>query len=142
MAERNYDLIQFSCTMNCDLISVLQVKRLRERLKQASRREESVLCNYSRPQVKQSDVFLTQLNALTSPRNIRTRRLAQAEDNPELTRTARLAYVLRDLYNVVIAAKGALDSLFVCCRMTCIHLEYMPFRAHSLLEIKHCELYA
>lgn len=86
----------------------LQVKRLRERLKQASRREESVLCNYSRPQVKQSDVFLTQLNALTSPRNIRTRRLAQAEDNPELTRTARLAYVLRDLYNVVIAAKGAL----------------------------------
>jgi hypothetical protein len=112
-------------------------------LKQASRREESVLCNYSRPQVKQSDVFLTQLNALTSPRNIRTRRLAQAEDNPELTRTARLAYVLRDLYNVVIAAKGALQfSLFMCCRMMCIHLEYTSFRAHSLLEINHCELCA
>jgi histone-lysine N-methyltransferase ASH1L len=108
----------------------LQVKRLRERLKQASRREESVLCNYSRPQVKQSDVFLTQLNALTSPRNIRTRRLAQAEDNPELTRTARLAYVLRDLYNVVIAAKGMLQfSLFVRCRVACIHLEYMSFQA-------------
>lgn len=121
----------------------MQVKRLRERLKQASRREESVLCNYSRPQVKQSDVFLTQLNALTSPRNIRTRRLAQAEDNPELTRTARLAYVLRDLYNVVIAAKGALQFLlFMCCRMTCVHLEYTSFLAQSLLEINHCELCA
>jgi hypothetical protein len=118
----------------------LQVKRLRERLKQASRREESVLCNYSRPQVKQSDVFLTQLNALTSPRNIRTRRLAQAEDNPELTRTARLAYVLRDLYNVVIAAKGTIQfSLFMCCKVTSIHLEYMSFQAHCLLKINHCK---
>ncbi|XP_023718384.1 histone-lysine N-methyltransferase ash1 isoform X3 [Cryptotermes secundus] len=96
----------FAQLHHCFLLRNLEkVKRLRERLKQASRREESVLCNYARPQVKQSDVFLTQLNALTSPRNIRTRRLAQAEDNPELTRTARLAYVLRDLYNIVIAAK-------------------------------------
>ncbi|XP_069704596.1 uncharacterized protein ash1 isoform X2 [Periplaneta americana] len=96
----------FAQMHHCFLLRNLEkVKRLRERLKQASRREESMLCNYARPQVKQSDVFLTQLNALSSPRNIRTRRLAQAEDNPELTRTARLAYVLRDLYNIVIAAK-------------------------------------
>lgn len=103
----------------------MQVKRLRERLKQASRREESVLCNYARPQVKQSDVFLTQLNALTSPRNIRTRRLAQAEDNPELTRTARLAYVLRDLYNIVIAAKGMSFLAFIYFRVTCNPFEYI-----------------
>jgi len=106
------------------------VKRLRERLKQASRREESMLCNYARPQVKQSDVFLTQLNALTSPRNIRTRRLAQAEDNPELTRTARLAYVLRDLYNIVIAAKGMYNRIliFMHFRVVCVLLEctYFP----------------
>lgn len=65
-----------------------------------------MVCNYARPQVKQSDVFLTQLNALSTPRNIRTRRLAQAEDNPEMTRTARLAYVFKDLYNAVVSAKG------------------------------------
>lgn len=83
-----------------------------------------MLCNYTRPQVKQSDVFLTQLNALTSPRNIRTRRLAQAEDNPELTRTARLAYVLRDLYNIVIAAKGTSGDSLLCTVGRCVSLEY------------------
>ncbi|GLG95421.1 Histone-lysine N-methyltransferase ash1 [Gryllus bimaculatus] len=96
----------FAQMHHCFLLRNLEkVKRLRDRLKQASRREQPVSCSYPRPQVKQSDVFLTQLNALSTPRNIRTRRLAQAEDNPELTRTARLAYVFRDLYNVVMAAK-------------------------------------
>ncbi|XP_066993147.2 histone-lysine N-methyltransferase ash1 [Anabrus simplex] len=96
----------FAQLHHCFLLRNLEkVKRLRERLKQASRREQPLACGYPRPQVKQSDVFLTQLNALSTPRNIRTRRLAQAEDNPELTKTARLAYVFRDLYNVVIAAK-------------------------------------
>ncbi|XP_047120741.1 histone-lysine N-methyltransferase ash1 [Schistocerca piceifrons] len=96
----------FAQMHHCFLLRNLEkVKRLRERLKQATRREEPLAGNYARPQVKQSDVFLTQLNALSTPRNIRTRRLAQAEDNPELTRTARLAYVFRDLYNVVTSAK-------------------------------------
>lgn len=51
-------------------------------------------------------VFLTQLNALSCPRNIRTRRLAQAEDNPEMTKTAKLACILKELYSVVSTAKG------------------------------------
>ncbi|KDR13022.1 hypothetical protein L798_13230, partial [Zootermopsis nevadensis] len=109
----------FAQLHHCFLLRNLEkVKRLRERLKQSSRREESMLCNYTRPQVKQSDVFLTQLNALTSPRNIRTRRLAQAEDNPELTRTARLAYVLRDLYNIVIAAKDERGEMLASSFLT------------------------
>jgi hypothetical protein len=87
--------------------------------------------------VKQSDVFLTQLNALTSPRNIRTRRLAQAEDNPELTRTARLAYVLRDLYNIVIAAKGMSVLTCVYFRVMCnphlyIYLAVLFFDTFSI----------
>lgn len=58
------------------------------------------------PQVKQSEVFLSQLNALSTPRNIRTRRLAQAQENPEMTKTAKLANVFRHLYNAVVTAKG------------------------------------
>lgn len=51
-------------------------------------------------------MFLTQLNALSTPRNIRTRRLAQAQENPEMTKTARLANIFRNLYNAVVHAKG------------------------------------
>lgn len=82
---------------------------MRERLKEVDRQQQlapTAAPNYARPFTKHSDVFLTQLTALSSPRNMRTRRLAQAEDNPELTKTARLAYVFRDLYNIVVAAKG------------------------------------
>lgn len=87
------------------LLFLAQVRRLKEKLRQATQRAES----FTKPvpsNVKQSDVFLTQLNALSTPRNVRTRRLAQAEDNPELARNARLACVLRDLYNAVVTAKG------------------------------------
>lgn len=51
-------------------------------------------------------VFLTRLHALRTPRNIKTRRLALAEDNPELSKHARLANVFRELYNVVVNSKG------------------------------------
>lgn len=53
-----------------------------------------------------STAFLNHLNALQKPRNMRTRRLAQAEDDPELNKTAKLATILRELYNVVIRHKG------------------------------------
>lgn len=90
---------------HCFLLRNLEkVRRLKEKLKQATQRAES-FPQQAPPNVKQSDVFLTQLNALSIPRNVRTRRLAQAEDNPELARNARLACVLRDLYNVVVSAK-------------------------------------
>lgn len=37
---------------------------------------------------------------------MKTRRLAQAEDDPELNKTAKLASFLRDLCNTVMGAKG------------------------------------
>ncbi|RZC36921.1 histone-lysine N-methyltransferase ash1 [Asbolus verrucosus] len=49
--------------------------------------------------------FISHLNALQKPRNIRTRRLAQAEENPELSKTIKLASVLRDIWNAVTKAK-------------------------------------
>jgi len=88
-----------------------KVKQLRERLKQAVRgAEETVPPGPTAPAppgpaVKESDVFLSQLNALSTPRNIRTRRLAQAQDNPEMTKTAKLAHIFRHLYNSVAQAK-------------------------------------
>ncbi|KAK6643918.1 hypothetical protein RUM43_000183 [Polyplax serrata] len=63
------------------------------------------------PEVKQSDVFYTQLNALSTLRSIKTRRLAQAEDNPEVTKVAKLAYIFKDLYNAVVTAKDERDEL-------------------------------
>ncbi|XP_034944543.1 histone-lysine N-methyltransferase ash1 [Chelonus insularis] len=60
-------------------------------------------CNDSKTQ---SDAFLSQLTALTNnaSRTVRTRRLAQAQDDPEVNKTAKLAKVLKDLYNVVATA--------------------------------------
>lgn len=55
----------------------------------------------------QSDAFISQLSALTNnaSRTVRTRRLAQAQDDPEVNKTAKLAKVLKDLYTVVSTAK-------------------------------------
>lgn len=47
----------------------------------------------------QSDAFFSQLTALTNtnPRTVRTRRLAQAQDDPEVNKTAKLAKVCSDV---------------------------------------------
>ncbi|XP_015608577.1 uncharacterized protein LOC107274224 [Cephus cinctus] len=54
----------------------------------------------------QSDAFFSQLTALTNTnaRTVRTRRLAQAQDDPEVNKTAKLAKVLKDLYTIVATA--------------------------------------
>ncbi|XP_046489203.1 histone-lysine N-methyltransferase ash1 isoform X1 [Neodiprion pinetum] len=61
----------------------------------------------------QSDAFFSQLTALTNtnPRTVRTRRLAQAQDDPEVNKTAKLAKVLKDLYTLVATAKDETDQL-------------------------------
>lgn len=59
----------------------------------------------------QSATFLNHLNALRKPRNMKTRRLAQAEDNPELNKTAKLASIWRDLWNAVVSAKDEKNGL-------------------------------
>lgn len=109
----------FAQMHHCFLLRNLEkVKRVRDKLKHhATGQQETQTANsagYGRPPVlisKPSDVFLAQLNALSTPRSMRTRRLAQAEDNPELTRVARLAYVFKDLYQAVCTAKDDKDEL-------------------------------
>ncbi|PIK39100.1 putative histone-lysine N-methyltransferase ASH1L-like [Apostichopus japonicus] len=50
---------------------------------------------------KVKDVFLAQFTALKSPRSVKTRRLAEAEENSEVTKVARLAQVFQDIYTAV-----------------------------------------
>ncbi|KAK9745828.1 AWS domain [Popillia japonica] len=57
-----------------------------------------------------STTLINHINALRQPRNIKTRRLAQVEDDPELHKTAKLANLLRDLWNIVTKAKDEKDQ--------------------------------
>lgn len=57
-----------------------------------------------------SDVFLTQFSALQTSRSVRTRRLAAAEENTEVTRTARLAHIFKEIWDMITSYKG----LFLC----------------------------
>lgn len=86
----------------------LQMKKNRDSARSGGKQvgQEGQVLSRQVPEVKQSDVFYTQLNALSTLRSIKTRRLAQAEDNPEVTKVAKLAYIFKDLYNAVVTAKG------------------------------------
>lgn len=53
-----------------------------------------------------SSTFVNHLNALQKPRNMKTRRLAQAEDDPELNKTVKLAALLKGIWTTVTTAKG------------------------------------
>lgn len=55
-----------------------------------------------------TDVFLTQFSALQTSRSVRTRRLAAAEENTEVTRTARLAHIFKEICDMITSYKGEL----------------------------------
>lgn len=52
-------------------------------------------------------MFLTQFSALQTSRSVRTRRLAAAEENTEVTRTARLAHIFKEICDMITSYKGA-----------------------------------
>ncbi|KAK1805371.1 hypothetical protein P4O66_019681 [Electrophorus voltai] len=54
-----------------------------------------------------SDVFLTQFSALQTARSVRTRRLAAAEENTEVTRTARLAHIFKEICDMITSYKDS-----------------------------------
>ncbi|XP_012535549.1 uncharacterized protein LOC105836216 [Monomorium pharaonis] len=68
----------------------------------------------------QSDAFFSQLTALTNTnaRTVRTRRLAQAQDDPEVHKTAKLAKVLKDLYTIVATTNDENGQLLCIPFMT------------------------
>ncbi|XP_011869561.1 PREDICTED: histone-lysine N-methyltransferase ash1 [Vollenhovia emeryi] len=68
----------------------------------------------------QTDAFFSQLTALTNTnaRTVRTRRLAQAQDDPQVHKTAKLAKVLKDLYTIVTTANDENGQLLCIPFMT------------------------
>ncbi|XP_011478936.1 histone-lysine N-methyltransferase ASH1L isoform X2 [Oryzias latipes] len=54
-----------------------------------------------------SDVFQTQFSALQTLRSVRTRRLAAAEENTEVTRTARLAHIFKEIWEMITGYKDS-----------------------------------
>uniref|UniRef100_A0A3Q2XDE1 Ash1 (absent, small, or homeotic)-like (Drosophila) n=1 Tax=Haplochromis burtoni TaxID=8153 RepID=A0A3Q2XDE1_HAPBU len=56
-------------------------------------------------------VFLTQFSALQTSRSVRTRRLAAAEENTEVTRTARLAHIFKEICDMITSYKSAGQTL-------------------------------
>ena len=58
------------------------------------------------PAGSQQDVFRAQLRALDSSRSVRTRRLAAAEDDPQMVRTLKLAHILKEIHQAVVACDG------------------------------------
>ncbi|XP_062897918.1 histone-lysine N-methyltransferase ASH1L isoform X1 [Mobula hypostoma] len=57
-----------------------------------------------------SDVFMTQFSALQTSRSVRTRRLAAAEENIEVARTARLAQIFKDISDTIISYKDSSEQ--------------------------------
>ncbi|XP_044756994.1 histone-lysine N-methyltransferase ash1 [Coccinella septempunctata] len=63
------------------------------------------------PPVDHGTTFLNHLNALQKPRNMKTRRIAQAEDNPDFNRSVKVASVLKDIYDSVVNFKDETGSV-------------------------------
>lgn len=93
----------FAQQHHCFLLRNLEkVRRVKLLVNQVQMQNGKVKCGNTTVKEKgsgdakiQSDAFLTQLTALTNTntRTVRTRRLAQAQDDPEVHKTAKLAKV-------------------------------------------------
>ncbi|KAK8390288.1 hypothetical protein O3P69_010163 [Scylla paramamosain] len=101
----------FILTHRCFLIRNLEkVKRSRERLSRcAEKKAEEVLEDPEEPSTR-VEKFLTHFTALNTARSVKTRRLAQAEDDPEMTRLAKLAQIFKDIYDKLVASRDANDK--------------------------------
>uniref|UniRef100_T1IMB6 Ubiquitin-activating enzyme E1 C-terminal domain-containing protein n=1 Tax=Strigamia maritima TaxID=126957 RepID=T1IMB6_STRMM len=108
----------FAQKHNCFLLRNLEkVKRFRERAKQESQKKENSFVKES--PLNKTDEFLTQFTALKTSRSVKTRRLAKAEENTELTKTARLAQVFKEIYTAVTSSKDERGNLMASPLMTC-----------------------
>ena len=76
-----------------------QMRRQREPALEAAR-------PVSPPVGCQEETFRAQLRALDSSRSVRTRRLAAAEDDPQMVRTLKLAHILKEIHQAVVASSG------------------------------------
>ncbi|KAK5649840.1 hypothetical protein RI129_000869 [Pyrocoelia pectoralis] len=85
-------------------------------LNRGKHNRERSLCTLSQmnscnPADHNPTTFMNQLNALRQPRNMRTRRLAQAEEDPKLKKMAQLASILKDFLKAITTAKDEKNDL-------------------------------
>ncbi|XP_071538356.1 uncharacterized protein ash1 isoform X2 [Panulirus ornatus] len=101
----------FILTHRCFLIRNLEkVKKSRERLSRcAEKKPEEVLDDPEEPSTR-VEKFLTHFTALNTARSVKTRRLAQAEDDPEMTRLAKLAQIFKDIFDKLVASRDSSDK--------------------------------
>ncbi|XP_033634855.1 uncharacterized protein LOC117296092 [Asterias rubens] len=81
------------------LRNIEKIKRVRETQLKAKEGNLTIKTNSQNDNGK--DVFMAQFTALKTSRSVKTRRLAAAEVNVEVTKAARLAQVFKDIYTVV-----------------------------------------
>ena len=108
---------QMSCTVLKHSIFLLRnyekMRRIRNKRMDESERK---LCGSYEDLVRgkdnktDKDCFMTTLMALNSARSVRTRGLAKAEGNEELTRTAKLAQIFSDVCSSLIKKQIELNS--------------------------------
>ncbi|XP_065200673.1 uncharacterized protein LOC135831812 isoform X2 [Planococcus citri] len=102
--------------------NLTKIQHFREKLLQNANNKENAnnlnLNCLEDAAAKESAVFVTHFNALSTQRGITTRRLAQAQDNPEVTKIALLAKVFRTIFNDMVSAKDEKGQPFSSLFMT------------------------
>nr|XP_054756561.1 histone-lysine N-methyltransferase ASH1L-like [Lytechinus pictus] len=87
------------------LRNIERVKRIREGILKKRETGSSQRTNSAERQYTMDrsgkDVFMAQFTALKTSRSVKTRRLAAAQENTEVTKAARLAQVFKDIYTAV-----------------------------------------
>ncbi|XP_074650466.1 uncharacterized protein LOC141905496 isoform X2 [Tubulanus polymorphus] len=94
----------------CLLRNLEKVRRIRQRLLKTQEKQPDD-DDFIRD--KEKDAFLSQFMALKTSRSVKTRRLAFAEENTELTRTAKLAQVFKDIFQRLASMKDE-DGNTIC----------------------------
>lgn len=94
---------------HCFLLrNLTKVRKVRDRSQSLS---SSTVSRQQTATPTDTSAFMNQLNALQKPRNMKTRRIAQAEDDPELNKNIKLAAILKDILKVITTAKDDKDNL-------------------------------
>lgn len=96
----------------CFLLRNLEkVRRSRDRLaKYPETKKPEEVAEPAEESCNKIEKFLTHFTALNTARSVKTRRLAQAEDDPEMTRVAKLAQIFKDIYDKLVASRDENDK--------------------------------
>ncbi|XP_070541965.1 histone-lysine N-methyltransferase ASH1L-like isoform X2 [Ptychodera flava] len=88
------------------LRNIEKVKRMKERLLKAKNNNDGLNGLVKRGgKGNTKNVFMAQFTALKTSRSVKTRRLAAAEENIEVTKIAKLAQVFKEIFSIVCEVK-------------------------------------